>query len=125
MGGGRVHQYVRQVWGVDLIEAHLRAALDLPPSVSPSRKPLCTVVNRLLYAPATGRLAAFELDDHAKSAETVDLDVEAEVGEQVDGPDAVFATLLAEVSVSAKDLKRARAASIEVQRVPARVEPLV
>lgn len=124
MGGGRVHQYVRQVWGVDLIEAHLREALDLPPALTPSRKPLCTVVNRLLYAPATGRLTAFELDDHAKSAESVDLDVEAEVGEKVDGPEAIFATLLAEVSVSAKDLKRARAASIEVQRVPARVEPL-
>lgn len=124
MGGGRVHQYVRQVWGVDLIEAHLREALDLAPALAASRKPRCTIVNRLLYAPATGRLSAFELDDHARSADSVDLDIDVEVGERVDGPDAVFATLLAEVSVSAKDLKRARAAVAEVQRVPAQVEPI-
>ena len=50
MGGGRVHEYVRQVWGVDLVEAALRESLDLPPALTPSRKPRCTVVNGLLYA---------------------------------------------------------------------------
>jgi carnosine synthase len=125
MGGGRVHQYVKQVWGVDLIEAHLRAALDLEPALDPSRKPRCTVLNRLVYAPASGRLVAFELAEQVRSAETVDLDIEAEVGEQVAGPDAVFATLLAEVSVSAKDLKKARAAADEALLVGPVVEPVV
>lgn len=124
MGGGRVHQYVEQVWGVDLIEAHLREALDLEPALDPSRKPRCTVLNRLVYAPATGRLTAFELAEQVRSAETVDLDIEAEVGEHVDGPDAVFATLLAEVSVSAKDLKKARAAADEALLVGPVVEPV-
>ena len=58
MGGGRIHQIVEAVWGVDLIEAHLRSALGLPQQLAPSRKPRCAVVDALLYAPATGRLAA-------------------------------------------------------------------
>ncbi len=44
MGGGRIHQIVEAVWGVDLIEAHLRAALGLPQQLAPSRKPRCAVV---------------------------------------------------------------------------------
>ncbi len=35
MGGGRIHEMVRDVWGVDLVEAHLRSCLDLPPSLNP------------------------------------------------------------------------------------------
>jgi biotin carboxylase len=54
MGGGRIHQIVEAVWGVDLIEAHTRSSLGLPPAVAPSRKPRCAVVNALVHAPATG-----------------------------------------------------------------------
>lgn len=61
MGGGRIHQVVEAVWGVDLIEAQLRSSLDLRQHPLPSRKPRCTVVNSLLYGPATGRLAALPL----------------------------------------------------------------
>ena len=57
MGGGRIHQMVEAVWGVDLIEAQLRSCLDLPQALTPSRKPRCAVVNAIVYAPATGRLA--------------------------------------------------------------------
>ena len=51
MGGGRIHQIVEAVWGVDLIEAHVRGALGLPQQLAPSRKPRCAIVNALLYAP--------------------------------------------------------------------------
>ena len=56
MGGGRIHQMVEAVWGVDLIEAQLRSCLDLPQALTPSRKPRCAVVNAIVHAPATGRL---------------------------------------------------------------------
>ncbi len=58
MGGGRIHQIVEAVWEVDLIEAQLRSALGLAQQLKPSRKPRCAVANSLVYAPATGRLAA-------------------------------------------------------------------
>src|SRR3954454_11375841 len=45
LGGGRVAEIVRNVWGVDLVEATARAALGLPPNVKPSRKPRCTALN--------------------------------------------------------------------------------
>jgi carnosine synthase len=125
MGGGRVSEYVRQVWNVDLIEAHLRESLDLPPALTASRKPQCTVVNGLLYAPASGRLAAVGVDESPpRGGATVAVDLEAEVGDAVDGPEAVFATLLAEVHVTAKDLKRARAELAGVLREPPRVDPV-
>src|SRR5262249_25647923 len=49
MGGGRIHQIVDAVWGVDLVEAHLLSSLGLPQRLTPSRKPRCTVVNTLVY----------------------------------------------------------------------------
>ena len=45
MGGGRVFEIVRDVWGVDLVEATARAALGLAPNVKPSKKPQCTALN--------------------------------------------------------------------------------
>jgi biotin carboxylase len=58
LGGGRIHQIVEAVWGVDLIEAYVRSALGLAQKLTPSRKPQCAVVNAFVYAPATGRLTA-------------------------------------------------------------------
>jgi carnosine synthase len=125
MGGGRIHQYVKQVWDVDLIEAHLRSSLDLPPNLVPSRKPRCTVINVLVYAPRSGRLAAFPLDVRAdREGHVPDIDVDVEPGEVVDGPEAVFASLLGEVHVVGKDLKSARAAAADVLRDPPVVVPL-
>ena len=63
MGGGRIHEIVEAVWGVDLIEAHLRSCLDLPPTVKPSRRPRCAVVDAIVHAPATGRLVALPFAD--------------------------------------------------------------
>ena len=57
MGGGRIHQVVDAVWGVDLIEAHLRAALGLPQQLTPSRKPRCAVWHALVY-PVENRAAS-------------------------------------------------------------------
>ena len=102
----------------------MRESLDLPPALTPSRKPRCTVVNGLLYAPGSGRLASLTLDDRPRrDGATVAIDLEAAVGDDVDGPEAVFATLLAEVHITAKDLKHARADLADVLREPPRVEP--
>jgi carnosine synthase len=117
MGGGRIHQLVEAVWNVDLIEAHVRAALGLPQQLAPSRKPRCAVDHRLVYAPATGRLAALPLADLTEAADFGPfVDVSAEVGQEVDGPDRIFSTLLAEVYVGGKNLKRARALTAELLR---------
>ena len=54
MGGGRVAEIVREVWGVDLVEAVARAALGIAPNVKPSRKPRCTALNVMLASPRIG-----------------------------------------------------------------------
>jgi biotin carboxylase len=110
LGGGRIHEIVEAVWEVDLVAAHLRSCLDLPLDVKPSRRPRCTVLDVMVYAPRTGRLASIpwldsEMPDH------VTVDLEAELGQEVAGPEAIFATHLAEVTVAGKDLRRARAAA--------------
>jgi biotin carboxylase len=125
MGGGRIHQVVEAVWGVDLIEAELRAALGTPQRLTPSRKPRCVVVDALIYAPVTGRLEALELAEPTEAADFGPyVDVPAQIGQDVDGPDRIFATLLAEVYVGAKDLRRARALAAAMVRNPPVVAPI-
>jgi len=125
LGGGRVWDYVRAVWEVDLAEAHLRACLDLPPALKPSRKPKRAVVDALVYAPVSGRLEALPLGSApAGDPVQVELDIEAEVGAHVSGPEETFSTLLAEVSVIGKDLRHARAVAAEVLREPPVVAPV-
>ena len=125
MGGGRIHQIVEAVWGVDLIEAHLRAALGLPPRLAPSRKPRCAVVNALVFAPASGRLAALPFTRVTAEAEPgLVIDVSAAMGQEVDGPDRIFSTVLADVYVGAKNLRRGRSLMATVLRDPPVVTPL-
>ncbi len=125
MGGGRIHQVIEAVWDVDLIEAHVRASLGLPHQLAPSRKPRCTVVDTLVYAPGTGRLDALPLAELTAEADFGPfVDVSAEVGQAVDGPDRVFSTLLVEVYVGARNLKRARALCGEVLRDAPAVVPV-
>jgi biotin carboxylase/predicted MFS family arabinose efflux permease len=123
MGGGPVHLIVEAVWGVDLIEAQVRSSLGLPQALRPSRRPRCAVVDSLVYAPASGRLAALPLAAGGTSGDgaVLDLDVHAEVGEDVVGPDATFATSLAELVVRGRDLREARAISAEMLAEPPRV----
>jgi len=126
MGGGRIHQIVEAVWGVDLIEAHLRAALGLPQQLTPSRKPRCAVVNSLVYAPATGRLAALPLAKVTPEADPgLVIDVSAKLGQEVEGPDRVFPTVLADVYVGARNVRRGRSLIAEVLRDPPVVSPIV
>ena len=54
----------------------------------------------------------------------LELDVDAEIGEAVVGPDGVFATMLAEIMLSGKDLRRARALAAEVLRDGPQVVPI-
>jgi hypothetical protein len=51
------------------------------------------------------------------------IDVAAEIGQEVNGHDRIFATELAEVYVSAKNLRRARSLAHEVLRDPPVVVP--
>ena len=124
-GGGRIHQVVNAVWGVDLVEAQLNSVLGLPQRLTPSRKPRCAIVNVLVYAPATGRLAALPFTDVISDAGLdVIIDVATEVGQEVNGPEQIFSTELAEVYVGAKNLRRARSLAAEVLRDPPVVVPL-
>ena len=125
MGGGRIHQIVEAVWGVDLIEAHLRAALGLPQELAPSRKPRCAVAHSIVYAPASGRLAALPLNDVTSDIDFGPfVEASARVGQEVDGPDRVFSTELAEVYVGAKSLRGARSLVADVLRDPPVVVPV-
>lgn len=124
MGGGRIHQMVEAVWGVDLIEAQVRSSLDLGQALRPSRRPRCAVVNAIVHAPATGRLEALPLGDLAPDeSHFVAVDVEADIGQGVLGPERTFATPLAEVIVSGKNLRHARALCAEVLAEPPLVAP--
>ena len=124
MGGGRIHQMVEAVWGVDLIEAQLRSCLDLPQNLTPRRKPQCAVVNAIVYAPATGRLAGLPFAAVApEGGMGVELDIFGEIGQDVAGPDSTFATVLAELTLSGKNLRRARSLAAHVLREPPRIHP--
>ena len=122
LGGGRVWDYVRAVWEVDLVEAQVRSCLDLPPRLKPSRRPQRAVVDVVVHAPATGRLVAMPFAElPAGERASLELDVDVELGAKVNGPEDVFATVLAELSIFAKDLRHARALAATVLRDPPRV----
>jgi biotin carboxylase len=124
MGGARVHQMVQAVWGVDLIEAQLRSCLGLPQTLKPARKPRCAVVDAIVHAPASGRLAELPFAQVAPEGGLgVELDIFAGIGQEVVGPDSTFATVLAELTVSGKTLRRARALAAQVLREPPRILP--
>ena len=124
MGGARIHQMVEAVWGVDLIEAQLRSCLGLPQTLKPSRKPLCAVVNAIVHASATGRLAELPFADVAPDGGMgVELDVFGEIGQEVTGPDGTFATVLAELTLSGRNLRHARSLAAQVLGEPPRILP--
>jgi carnosine synthase len=122
MGGTRIYQMVEAVWGVDLIEAELRSCLGLPQTLKPSRKPRCAVVNAIVYAPATGRLAELSFADVVPTGGLgVELDIFGEIGQEVAGPESTFATELAELTLSGKNLRHARSLAAQVLREPPRI----
>jgi carnosine synthase len=124
MGGARIHQMVEAVWGVDLIEAQFRSCVGLPQTLKPSRKPRCAVVNTIVYAPATGRLADLSFGQVTpEGGMGVELDVVAQIGQEVAGPDSTFATELAELTLSGKNLRHARSLAARVLSEPPRVLP--
>ena len=76
-------------------------------------------MNSIVYAPATGRLEALPLGDiPSDEAHNVAVDIEAEIGDEVLGPERTFATPLAEITVTEKNLRRARALSAAVLNRP-------
>jgi biotin carboxylase len=124
MGGGRIAEIVRAVWGVDLVEATARAALGLRPNVHPSRKPQCAVMNVLLAAPRTGRFTSLPLPTAPPpGCLSLTIDVAAEIGAHVNGPEDVFVSVLADITLMAKDLRAARAVAATILADPPVVEP--
>jgi carnosine synthase len=124
MGGARIHQMVEAVWGVDLIEAQLRSSLGLTQTLKPSRKPRCAVVNAIVHAPATGRVAELPFAQVASEGGMgVELDIFGQPGQEVAGPDSTFATVLAELTLSGKNLRRARSLAAQVLGQPPRIIP--
>lgn len=127
MGGGRVFEIVRDVWGVDLVEATARAALGLAPNVKPSRKPRCTALNVMLAAPRSGRLAALPLPlptDPPRGCLSLTIDGAEAVGAEVKGPEDVFVSVLADITLVAKDLRDARAIASTILENRPLVEPV-
>jgi len=99
-----------------------RAGGDL--ALMPSRKPRCAVVNAVVYAPATGRLADLPFTQVAPGGDLgVELDIFAETGQEVTGPDHTFATVLAELTLSGRNLRHARRRAAQVLRDPPRILP--
>jgi carnosine synthase len=122
MGGGSIHLIVEAVWGVDLIEAQLRSSLGLKQTLRASRRPRCAVVDTILYAPVSGQLVALPFGDGAGvNGQVLEFDRHAEIGQHVDGPEAVFATSLAEVVVRGRNLQQARTVTAQLLQEPARV----
>jgi biotin carboxylase/MFS family permease len=121
MGGGAIHRIVEAVWGVDLVEAQVRSCLGLPQALRPSRRPQCAVVDTIVYAPCSGRLASLPIA--AQNSAVLDLDIEAQIGQDVSGPEATFSTALAEIVVTGHDLRQARSTAAEALREPPHVDP--
>jgi carnosine synthase len=124
MGGGPIHLIVEAVWGVDLIAAQLRSSLGLSQAIRRSRRARCAAVNFIVYAPQSGRLVELPLAERAANREQIlSFEPHVEPGEAVAGPEAVFASALAEVVVTGRDLARARDAAEEMMEAPPRVQP--
>ena len=58
-------------------------------------------MDALVYAPATGRLEALPIA-RPEGCLALEVDVEVPLGAEVQGPDAIFATALAEVTLTAR-----------------------
>jgi hypothetical protein len=97
---------------------------DDQPDPVDGRKPRCTVVNQIVFAPATGRLTDLRFGDLHQAQEhgLGALDLSGEVGQTVHGPEDVFATAVADLYVSGRNLKHARAIAVEILREPPRVD---
>jgi biotin carboxylase len=123
LGGGRIGEFVQRVWDVDLVEAQIRASLDLPPNLRPARKPRCAIANIFVQAPASGRLASAAVPmEPPRDATWWQIDSALDVGDEVVGPEAVFASVIADVNLAAKDVKTARRLAARVLGNPPSVD---
>jgi len=124
LGGGKVPELVEAVWGVDLIEAQLRSALGMPQQFEGSRRPRCGVVYHLVQPPRSGRLAALKFRDvDAGGPLGVLLEVHSQIGDDVLGPESTTATWVAELAVSGRNVRQARALADEILCDAVVVEP--
>ena len=73
---------------------------------------------------ASGRLAELSFAHVApEGGMGVELDVLGQIGQEVAGPDSTFATELAELTLSGKNLRRARSLAARVLSEPPRILP--
>jgi hypothetical protein len=92
--------------------------------VTPSRTPRCAGVNAIVHAPASGRLTELPFADITpEGGMGVELDIFGQIGQQVTGPEGTFATVLAELTLSGINLRRARSMAAQVLREPPRILP--
>ena len=76
-------------------------------------------------APATGRLTEIPFTQVAPEGSLgVEPDIFGQTGQEVAGPDSTFATVLAELTLSGKNLRDARSRAARVLRAPPRVLPV-
>jgi len=79
----------------------------------------------MLASPHTGRLAALPLPtEPPRGCLSLTIDSVEEVGADVKGPEDVFASILADITLMAKDLKQARTIAATVLANPPVVEPV-
>jgi hypothetical protein len=77
-----------------------------------------------VYAPATGRLAELPFaHTDPEGGLGVELDVFGEIGQEVAGPESMAATELAELTLSGKNLRRARSLAARVLIQPPVILP--
>lgn len=123
LGGGRIGEFVQRVWDVDLVEAQIRASLDLPPNLRAARKPRCAIANIFVQAPASGRLVSAAVPmTPPRDATWWQIDSALDVGDEVVGPEAVFASVIADVNLAAKDVKTARRIAAQVLAHPPSID---
>jgi biotin carboxylase len=119
LGGGRIWEIVNAVWGVDLVEVQLRSCLGLDLNVKPARKPLAGVWNTIVHAPRSGVLHELPIDAAPpRGCRALYVDGVAEIGTPVDGPEEIFSTVLADITLMADDVRTARALTAEVLHGP-------
>jgi carnosine synthase len=119
LGGGRIWEIVNAVWGVDLVEVQLRSCLSLDLNLKPSRKPRAGVCNTMVFAPRSGILRQLPIDaTPPRGCQALYVDGVAEIGTPVDGPEAIFSTVLADITLMADDVRKARALTTEVLHGP-------
>ena len=85
MGGDYVYDWVKAVWGVDLVEESLKIALGLPCQPKPPREPLTHLVGRYLIPSSSGVISGLAAPEktNGAAARIHDITLLKEIGDPV------------------------------------------